>query len=419
MHFRDFRHAGNGRVLFSAFLYFDMSFMVWVLMGALGSFIAEDLGLSASEKGLITATPLLAGSAFRLILGPLSDHIGSRKAGLAGLVLTLVPLATGWLFADSLATVILVGLMLGVAGASFAVALPLASRWYPPEHQGLAMGIAGAGNSGTVLASLFAPRFAQHFGWQPVFGLAMIPILLTMIVFFFLAKDSPNHPPAPKLGAYLGSLRRAETLWFSLFYSVTFGGFVGLSSYLAIFFRDEYGITKVHAGDLTALCVFTGSLLRPVGGLVSDKLGGVRVLTLLLGVVAALMSLVALLPPLWLIVALFILTMGTLGMGNGAVFQLIPQVFRKEIGVITGLVGAAGGVGGFYLPTVLGSLKGSTGTYSSGFVAFAAAAVVALGLLFVARSRLVRSAAHAFHPVPSSATISAQALPEGATAGGN
>ena len=211
MHFREFRQSGNGRVLFSAFLYFDMSFMVWVLMGALGSFIAEDLGLSASEKGLIVATPLLAGSAFRLILGPLSDHIGSRKTGLIGMVLTLIPLFTGWLFADSLATVVLVGLMLGVAGASFAVALPLASRWYPPEHQGLAMGIAGAGNSGTVLASLFAPRFAQQFGWQPVFGLAMIPILLTMVAFYFLAKDSPHHPPAPKLGAYLGGLRRAET----------------------------------------------------------------------------------------------------------------------------------------------------------------------------------------------------------------
>ena len=194
MHLREFRNAGNGRVLFSAFLYFDVSFMVWVLMGALGSFIAEDLGLSNAQKGLMTATPLLAGSAFRLILGPLSDHIGSRKTGLIGLVLTLIPLLTGWLFADSLATVILVGIMLGVAGASFAVALPLASRWYPPEHQGLAMGLAGAGNSGTVLASLFAPRFAQHYGWQPVFGLAMIPILLTLVVFFLLAKDSPKPP---------------------------------------------------------------------------------------------------------------------------------------------------------------------------------------------------------------------------------
>ena len=388
MHLREFRNAGNGRVLFSAFLYFDVSFMVWVLMGALGAFIAEDLGLSASEKGFITAVPLLAGSGFRLILGPLSDHIGARRAGLIGLTLTTLPLLFGWLFAGSLPAVILIGVMLGVAGASFAVALPLASRWYPAEHQGLAMGIAGAGNSGTVLSALLAPRLAQQFGWQPVFGIALIPVLLTFAAFYFLAKDSPNHPPPPSTRAYLGSLRRSETLWFSLFYAVTFGGFVGLSSYLGIFFRDQYGVTKVHAGDLTALCVIGGSLLRPVGGLLSDRLGGTRVLAAVLGFIGVAMLGISTLPPLWAIVPAFMVVMATLGMGNGAVFQLIPQVFRREIGVITGLVGAAGGVGGFFLPTVLGSLKAETGSFSAGFIVFAAAAGLALALLAIARGRL-------------------------------
>ncbi|GMU39340.1 MAG: MFS transporter [Chloroflexota bacterium] len=388
MHLREFRKAGNGRVLLAAFLYFDVSFMVWVLLGALGSFIAEDLGLSASQKGLITAIPLLAGSGFRLILGPLSDHIGSRRAGLIGLSLTVVPLLYGWLFAQSLSDVVVVGLMLGVAGASFAVALPLASRWYPPEHQGLAMGLAGAGNSGTVIASLIAPRLAQQIGWQPVLGVMLIPVLFTFAAFFLLAKDSPNHPPPPKLSAYLGGLRRRETLWLCLLYSVTFGGFVGLSSYLAIFFRDEYGISKVLAGDLTALCVFSGSLLRPVGGAISDRLGGTRVLTGLLAVIATLAIGLALLPPLWLVVPLLIITMATLGMGNGAVFQVIPQLFRREIGVITGLVGAAGGIGGFYLPTVLGSLKEVTGSFGPGFAVFACTAVMGLVLLRVAASRL-------------------------------
>ena len=388
MHLRDFRNAGNGRVLFSAFLYFDVSFMVWVLLGVLATFIAEDLGLSASQKGLIAAIPLLAGSGFRLILGPLADHIGARRAGLIGLVLTTLPLLFGWLIADSLPAVVLMGLLLGVAGASFAVALPLASRWYPPEHQGLAMGIAGAGNSGTVLSALFAPRLAEQFGWQPVFGLALIPIALTLAVFFFMAKDSPNHPPPPSMKTYLNGLRRSETLWFCLFYSVTFGGFVGLSSYLGIFFRDQYGVSKVHAGDLTALCVFGGSLLRPVGGLLSDRLGGTRVLTVVLGFIAVAMAALATLPPLWLIVPALAVVMATLGMGNGAVFQLIPQVFRREIGVITGLVGAAGGVGGFFLPTVLGSVKDETGSFAAGFLVFAAAAAMALTLLLVARGRL-------------------------------
>lgn len=388
MHLRDFRRSGNGRVLFSAFLYFDVSFMVWVLLGALGTFIAEELGLSAAEKGLITAIPLLAGSGFRLVLGPLSDHIGSRRAGLIGLTLTVVPLLFGWLFAHSLADVVIVGILLGVAGASFAVALPLASRWYPPEHQGLAMGIAGAGNSGTVLAALVAPRLAAQVGWQPVLGLALVPVLVTLVVFAALAQDSPHHPPPPRLGAYLQGLRRPETLWLCLFYSVTFGGFVGLSSYLGIFFRDQYGVSKVHAGDLTAACVLAGSLLRPVGGALSDRLGGLRVLTVLLVAVAALIAGVALLPPLWLVLPVLIVTMAALGMGNGAVFQVIPQLFRREIGVVTGLVGAAGGVGGFYLPTLLGSLRGATGSFAPGFSAFAMTAVAVLLLLLATQGRL-------------------------------
>ena len=390
MHLREFRNAGNGRVLFSAFMYFDMSFMVWVLLGALGTFIAEDLGLSASEKGLIIAVPLLAGSVFRLILGPLSDHIGGRRAGLIGLVLTTAPLLVGWLFADSLPVVLLVGIMLGVAGASFAVALPLASRWYPPEHQGLAMGIAGAGNSGTVLSALLAPRLAEQFGWQAVFGMALVPILITLVAFSILAKDSPHHPPPAGLKAYVGGLRRSETFWFCLFYSVTFGGFVGLSSYLGIFFRDQYGVSKVHAGDLTAACVIGGSLLRPVGGLLSDRVGGTRVLSGVLAFIGIAMAALASLPPLVVIVPALAVVMATLGMGNGAVFQLIPQAFRRDIGVITGLVGAAGGVGGFFLPMALGSLKAETGSFAPGFLAFAAVAGLALVLLLATRERLAR-----------------------------
>ena len=390
MHLREFRNAGNGRVLFSAFMYFDMSFMVWVLLGALGTFIAEDLGLSASEKGLIIAVPLLAGSVFRLILGPLSDHIGGRRAGLIGLVLTTAPLLVGWLFADSLPVVLLVGIMLGVAGASFAVALPLASRWYPPEHQGLAMGIAGAGNSGTVLSALLAPRLAEQFGWQAVFGMALVPILITLVAFSILAKDSPHHPPPAGLKAYVGGLRRSETFWFCLFYSVTFGGFVGLSSYLGIFFRDQYGVSKVHAGDLTAACVIGGSLLRPVGGLLSDRVGGARGLSGVLAFIGIAMAALASLPPLVVIVPALAVVMATLGMGNGAVFQLIPQAFRRDIGVITGLVGAAGGVGGFFLPMALGSLKAETGSFAPGFLAFAAVAGLALLLLLATREHLAR-----------------------------
>ncbi|MGH9283016.1 MAG: MFS transporter, partial [Acidimicrobiales bacterium] len=163
---KSFFRVGHTPSLAAAFVHFDVSFMCWVLLGALGAYVASDLGLSAAQKGLMVAVPPLGGSAFRLLLGTLADRVGVRRTGLVTMGLTLVPLAWGWLAGGTYAQVLGIGLLLGVAGASFAVALPLASRWYPPEHQGLALGIAGAGNSGTLIAALAAPRLAEHVGWH-------------------------------------------------------------------------------------------------------------------------------------------------------------------------------------------------------------------------------------------------------------
>lgn len=380
-HLKDFARSGHPPTLLSSFLYFDVSFMIWVLLGPLGTYISEELKLGPAEKGLLTAVPLLGGSLFRMVLGPLADRFGGRRVGLAGMALTLLPLLLGAFWADSLPRLWLVGLLLGIAGASFAVALPMASRWYPPEHQGLAMGIAGAGNSGTLLATLFAPRLAEVIGWRGVMGAAAIPLLIVMGLFLFLAQDSPAHVAPKGLKDYARALGSADALWFCLLYSVTFGGFVGLASFLSIFFRDQYGLTKVQAGDLTTLCVLSGSFLRPVGGYLADRLGGIRMLQGLFGGVILLALLVAQLPPLALVTALFFLLMALLGMGNGSVFQLVPQRFPREIGVITGLVGAAGGVGGFFLPTLMGGIKGSSGSFAGGFFLFAGAALLSLALV--------------------------------------
>lgn len=380
-HLRDFGRAGHPPTLLSAFLYFDVSFMIWVLLGPLGTYISESLKLGPAEKGLLTAIPLLGGSFFRMVLGPLADRFGGRRIGLGGMLLTLLPLALGWLWADSLPRLWLVGLLLGVAGASFAVALPMASRWYPPEHQGLAMGIAGAGNSGTLLATLFAPRLAEHLGWHAVMGLAMVPLTLVFLLFLLLAKDSPGHAAPKGLADYARALGSQDAIWLCLLYSVTFGGFVGLASFLSIFFRDQYGLTKVQAGDLTTLCVLSGSFLRPVGGYLADRLGGIRMLQIVFGAVLVLALAVGTLPPIALVTALFFLLMAVLGMGNGSVFQLVPQRFPRQIGVITGLVGAAGGVGGFFLPTLLGNVKAATGSFTGGFALFALAALVSLGVV--------------------------------------
>ncbi|MDX2166645.1 MAG: nitrate/nitrite transporter [Deltaproteobacteria bacterium] len=381
MNIQEFRRAGHWPTLLAAFIYFDLSFCIWYLLGPLGNFIAEDLALSATQKGFLIATPLLGGSIFRIVMGALTDHFGPRRTGLLGISLTFVPLLLGWLFADSLPRLFVVALLLGVPGASFAVALPLASRWYPPQYQGLVMGIAGAGNSGTVLASLFMPRLAAMIGWQAAMGVAILPMAAAGLVFFLCAKDSPTQPPPKKLTDYVAVLREVDTVWFCLFYSITFGGFVGLASFLGVFFHDQYAVDKVAAGDLTALCVFAGSFMRPVGGWLADRYGGIRMLSALYGAVALLLFSIASLPPLWMATPLFIVTLALLGAGNGSVFQLVPLRFQREIGVITGLVGAAGGLGGFFLPSLLGLLKDLTGTYGSGFVVLAVLCLWGMSLM--------------------------------------
>jgi NNP family nitrate/nitrite transporter-like MFS transporter len=376
MSLRGFRQAGHWPTLVCAFLYFDVSFMVWVLIGGLGNFIADDFKLSDAQKGLLVAVPLLGGALLRLALGVLTDVIGARRTALLGMTLTLVPLLLGWLWADSLPRMILVGLLLGVAGASFAAALPLASRWYPPQYQGLAMGIAGAGNSGTALATFFGPRIAElsGIGWHGVFGLALIPILLTLLVFALFAKDSPNVPPAKRLRDYMAVLGHRDTWCFCFFYGITFGGFVGLASFLSIFFHTQYEMSRVTAGLFATLCVVAGSCLRPIGGYLADQAGGIRLLTLFYAGIGLLLLDLSTSPPLAWSTVLFVLIMGLLGLGNGAVFQLVPQRFPKEIGVVTGIVGAAGGVGGFFLPVILGTIRGFTGSFRDGFIVFAVVA---------------------------------------------
>jgi NNP family nitrate/nitrite transporter-like MFS transporter len=393
-----FWKAGHLPTLFAAFLYFDLSFMVWVMLGPLGVQIAQDLGLSPAQKGLMVATPVLAGALLRLLMGVMVDHLKPKLAGAIGQVVIIAALSCAWYFGiRTYEQVLLLGLALGVAGASFAVALPLASRWYPPEHQGTALGIAGAGNSGTAIAALVAPGLAAAFGWNQVLGLAVIPLALTLAIYLVCAKDSPDCPPAKPLGDYLKVLRDQDSWWFMFFYSVTFGGFVGLAASLTIYFNTQYGIAPILSGYMTAACVFAGSLMRPLGGVLADRIGGIRSLSWMYVSAGVCLILVSFAPAsVWVAVGVFVVAMLSLGMGNGAVFQLVPQRFRKEIGVMTGLVGMAGGLGGFYLASSLGYSKQWTGSYQTGLLIFASLAFLALiGLLSVkTRWRTTWGAAH-------------------------
>jgi MFS transporter, NNP family, nitrate/nitrite transporter len=377
---KSFWQSGHTPTLLSAFLYFDLSFMVWVLLGPLAVQIATSLELTPAQKGLMVATPVLAGAFLRIFMGVLVDQIKPKMAGLIGQIIVIISLLIAWLHGlQTFQHTLLLGIGLGFAGAAFAVALPLASRWYPPEHQGTALGIAGAGNSGTVFAALFAPGLAVAFGWNNVFGLALIPLSIALAIYMIFAKDSPDAPPAKSLAQYLAILKDKDAWWFMFFYSVTFGGFVGLASSLTIYFNDLYALGPVVAGYCTAACVFAGSLVRPLGGWIADRVGGIRTLLTMYTFAAILLFIMSLGQPTYqLALAIVIPVMAALGMGNGAVFQLVPQRFRKEIGVMTGLVGMAGGVGGFYLAASLGYFKQTTGNYQMGLMIFAGLAVLAI-----------------------------------------
>lgn len=384
-----FWQAGHKPTLFSAFLYFDLSFMVWVLLGPLAVQIAGDLQLSPAQKGMMVATPVLTGALLRLVMGVLVDQIQPKKAGLIGQLIVLAALAFAWVNGvHSYQQALLLGVFLGFAGASFAVALPLASRWYPPEHQGTALGIAGAGNSGTALAALFAPGLALAFGWNNVFGLALIPLSIALVVYMLFAKDAPNPPAGKSLSQYLAVLKDKDAWWFMFFYSVTFGGFVGMASSLTIYFNDQYGLDPVHAGYFTAACVFAGSFVRPIGGNLADRIGGIRTLSAMYILAASFLFILSFgLQQQWAGLAVVVLAMASLGMGNGAVFQLVPQRFRKEIGVMTGLIGMAGGIGGFYLASSMGYSKQLTGNYQVGLAMFAGLALIALIGLSLVKKR--------------------------------
>ncbi|MDP3674554.1 MAG: nitrate/nitrite transporter [Novosphingobium sp.] len=380
--------SGHTPTLIAAFLYFDLAFMVWVLLGPLAPDIAKALALTPAQKGLMVAVPTLAGAVLRVVNGLLVDRIGPKRSGAISQLIVIAGLFTAWMVGvNSFVGTLALGVILGFAGASFAIALPLASRWYPPEHQGKAMGLAGMGNSGTVLAALFAPTLAKLFGWNAVLGLACIPLGIVFVVYMIMAKDAPNAPPAKSFTQYLEPLKQADAWWLMGFYSVTFGGFVGLAASLPIYFTDRFGLTPIHAGYGTAACVLAGSLVRPMGGALADAIGGVKTLTAVFIVAALALAGVSMAATVVTALGLFGVAMLALGTGNGAVFQLVPQRFSAEIGVMTGLVGMAGGVGGFYLASSLGLAKQFTGSFSPGFLIFAALAVVALVGLTLVKGR--------------------------------
>jgi len=409
---KDLKGQGHATTLFMAFLYFDMSFMVWTMLGPLSTEIAEALALgghimTAGEKATLLSLPILSGAILRIVLGFGVDKLGAKMTALISQAIVIAALLTAYLQGDNITynQLLIVALGLGFAGASFAVALPQAGQWYPPKLQGVVLGIAGAGNIGVVIDFLFAPKIAELWGWDSVFGVGAGMAIVVFIAYFFLAKDAPEsvYKANPKkLKDYGKLLKDKDTWWFSLFYAVSFGGFVGFAGYMKVYLMNTYqvdmaafgldvldeGNVKVIAGYFGALCIFAGAVLRPVGGNIADKIGGIRSLYFFYGIVALLVVISATVQlPFAMAILVLFLIMANLGMANGAVFQLVPQRFGKDIGIMTGIVGCAGGLGGTALIKTLGWSKGAFDGYTAGFLIFACVVILAISGISLVKTR--------------------------------
>jgi NNP family nitrate/nitrite transporter-like MFS transporter len=375
---REFLRSGHPGTLFTALLYFDFCFAVWVLNGAMAPFIAQEFHLSAAEKGFMVSVPVIAGALMRFPLGVLSQYIGRKAAAQVEMSLICVGLGVGYFLVDTYTGVLMMGVILGIAGASFGVALSLGSGWFPPKYKGLAMGIAGAGNSGAVLAVLFAPPLAATYGWKSVYGIAIFPMILAMILLQIFAKEPPDIEKK-SFKDYMKILVDRDAWVFNLMYMLTFGGYIGLTSFLPTLFHDQYGIPKEQVGQYSAVIIIMASILRIVGGWMADRIGGLKLLYILGFVIIAATGAAAVLPPNpWVMVSILVVCFSAMGAGNGAVFQLVPLRFRTTTAVAGSLVGEIGALAGGFLPNAMGLGREYWGSFSPGFLSGTLLAVAVL-----------------------------------------
>jgi NNP family nitrate/nitrite transporter-like MFS transporter len=386
---------GAANALFLSTTAFAVSFAVWGLIGAMAPTFAQTYGLSAKAKSLMIAIPVLLGALGRIPAGMLADRFGGRRVFSALLLLSALPAVLIGM-STSYTQLIGLGLFLGIAGSTFPVGVGFTSKWFTRDQQGTALGVYGMGNIGQSIAVFGAPVLAIALGsWRPVFLVFAAISLIWAAVFYLFARDVVSEAKPRTMAENLHVLRREPLAWvLSLFYFLTFGGFVAFSIYLPTLLRDTFKLSPADAGARTAGFVLLATLMRPVGGILADRFGGARILV-----------------PVFIAVALLGVLMGcpwmptftvgalgaaaALGLGNGAVFKLVPQYFPKETATVTGLVGAFGGLGGFFPPLVLGVLRDATGAYTWGFIFLAIFALFCLAInyrVFLKTSRPVRMA---------------------------
>jgi len=375
--------TGNGRQLGLASLAFTVTFYGWALLGPLGPDLQEDLGLSDVQLSIAVAVPVLLGSLMRIPMGVLAERHGGRRVFAALLGFSIVPLVALGFVHDSFGAIIALGFLLGFAGSSFAVGVPFVNRWYPPARRGTALGIYGAVMGGTVLAGLTAPRIADGAGVSAAFFVAAGLTAAVLAVWLLAARDAPAPQRKVSMRDPVAVLAGGSRAWaLVLFYFLAFGGFVALYLYLPKLLTGVHELSKTDAGTRAAGFALLAVVGRPLGGVVADRIGADKVLrgafaavlVLALGLAAGYESMV----PLTICCLAMALA---LGLGTGAVFKLVPVWFPDQVGAVTGVVGAAGGLGGFFPPLVMGVVHSATGGDALGFVLMAVVAAACLGVL--------------------------------------
>ena len=386
--FRTFLKSGHAPTLFASFLYFTYCCGVWVTNGAMAPFIKESLHLSPAQIGVMLSVPIFAGAIMRFPLGILSQYIGRKNATLVEMGGIAIALMFGYFYVESFNDLLAMGVLLGVAGASFGVALSLGSGSFPARYKGLAMGLVGAGNVGTSLSALLAPQLAQAFGWKAVYGIAAVGLILPVVVMLAIAREPDDVDKHANFRDHIACLFEKDGWGFSIIYAITFGGFIGLTTFLPSYYYDQFGVTKVQAGQLTMLAAFMGAALRVFGGWISDHWGGINTLTTVLVIIAVTLVLCALSGGSLVATTLLLMVcFAALGAGNGALFQLVPLRWPLTTAVAGSMIGEIGALGGGLVPNVMGLSKQYAGTYMWGFLLFA---VLTVGVLGMMRSMQIR-----------------------------
>jgi NNP family nitrate/nitrite transporter-like MFS transporter len=370
---------GAIRALFLSTVAFALAFAVWGLLSGLAPALKAQYGLSATQVSLMVAIPVLLGSVGRLPMGLLADRHGAKPV-LAALLLFLIVPTLALSHVHTYGETLKWAFLLGIGGTAFSVGVAFTSPWFPKERQGFALGVFGAGNIGQSVAVFGGPILAARYGLGAPFLLFGVLTFVWGVVILLLAENPPRTRPALTLSEALRPLRTEPLSWlFSLLYFVTFGGFVALGIYLPTLLKGVFHLTPVDAGARTAGFVVLATLARPVGGLLSDKIGAQKLLSWVFAALAVLApGLSGTSMPVFTVAALSLAV--CLGLGNGAVFKLVPQYFPEQVGTVTGLVGMWGGLGGFFPPLVLGIMKDLIGSYTPGFVLLSVFGIVCWAL---------------------------------------